>query len=96
MKNPDHLQHPLSPQWMNCHRNQVITLFLTGVNFLHLPVEAWLLPLYSRISFHFQGNFITRNSQVYVGGVGAWIHIAKMEGDRVHGKVEVGQNIRTS
>jgi nicotinate dehydrogenase subunit B len=98
MKNPDHLQHPFEPMTDELPPEPGYHFILDRRKFLALTGGGLVVAFVLRDMLSFSGETLSPgNSQVPVSGVGAWIHISEDGKVTVYtGKVEVGQNIRTS
>ena len=87
----------MSRQPTNFHPNPVIILHLTGESFLNWAAAVWLLPLCCTTLFHSAKTLLLQLHHNQPDDVDAWIHIDENGAVNVFtGKVEVGQNIRTS
>src|SRR5437868_1719241 len=93
MKNPDHLQHPLEPTMDELPPGPGYHFNLDRRKFLALTGGGLVVAFVLQDILSFSGE----TSQVPESGVAAWIHIGEDGKVTVYtGKVEVGQNIRTS
>ncbi len=98
MENPDHLSHPFEPTKNELPPESTLHFSLDRRKFLKLTGGGLMVVFVLQDIFSVEGkNLFPGSSPVPVSGVGAWIHIGEDGIVTVYtGKVEVGQNIRTS
>ncbi|MGK2864348.1 MAG: molybdopterin cofactor-binding domain-containing protein [Chitinophagaceae bacterium] len=98
MENPDHLSHPFEPAMDELPPKTGFQFALDRRKFLKLTSGGLLVAFVLQDIFSVAGETLSPGSSpVPVSGVGAWIHIGEDGKVTVYtGKVEVGQNIRTS
>ena len=95
MDKPDHLPHPLEPTQDELPPKTNLSFAFNRRKFLKLTGGGLVVAFVLQDLFLFAGE--TLPPEVPVGQVGAWIHIGEDGTVSVYtGKVEVGQNIRTS
>jgi nicotinate dehydrogenase subunit B len=93
MKNPDQLQHPFEPTMDELPPESGYHFIIDRRKFLALTGGGLVVAFVLQDILSFSGE----TSQVPASGVGAWVHIGEDGKVTVFtGKVEVGQNIRTS
>ena len=98
MKNPDHLSHPFKPTKDELPPEPRFQFALDRRKFLKLTGGGLVVAFVLQDMFSLDGETLcAETSGVPVSEVAAWIHIDKDGKVTVYtGKVEVGQNIRTS
>src|SRR6185503_11879500 len=98
MKNQDHLSHPFEPTKDELPPEPSHRFTLDRRKFLTLSGGGLLVAFVVQDMFSISGETLSPGSSPAAGiGVGAWIHIGEDGMVTVYtGKVEVGQNIRTS
>jgi isoquinoline 1-oxidoreductase len=98
MKDQDYLSHPFEPTKDELPPGSGLHFALDRRKFLKLSGGGLIVAFVLRDTFSFKGEtFPPEQSGVPVSEVGAWIHIGEDGKVTVYtGKVEVGQNIRTS
>jgi nicotinate dehydrogenase subunit B len=98
MKDQDYLSHPFEPTKDELAPGSGLHFSLDRRKFLKLSGGGLIVAFVLRDTFSFKGEtFPPEQSGVPVSEVGAWIHIGEDGKVTVYtGKVEVGQNIRTS
>ena len=98
MKNPDYSSHPFEPTKDELPPEPGLHFAIDRRKFLKLTGGGLIVAFVLHDLFSFTGETLsTEACRVPASGVGAWIHIGEDGKVTVYtGKVEVGQNIRTS
>ncbi len=98
MENPDYLPHPFEPTRDELPPGPRFQFALDRRKFLKLTGGGLVVAFVLQDLFSVEGETLSNESSpVPESGVGAWIHIGEDGKVTVYtGKVEVGQNIRTS
>src|SRR5664279_2405129 len=97
MKNPGYLPHPFEPTQDELPSKMRHQFALDRRKFLKVTGGGLVVAFVLHDLFSFAGEALPPDSSVPVNQVGAWIHIGEDGSVTVYtGKVEVGQNIRTS
>ena len=98
MKNPDYSSHPFEPTKDELPPEPAVHFAIDRRKFLKLTGGGLVVAFVFHDLVSFKGETIsTEQGGVPASGVGAWIHIGEDGKVTVYtGKVEVGQNIRTS
>jgi len=98
MKNPDYLSHPFEPTKDELPPGAGLHFAMDRRKFLKLTGGGLTVAFVFHDLFLFKDETLaTETARVPASGVGAWIHIGEDGKVTVYtGKVEVGQNIRTS
>ena len=98
MKNPDYSSHPFEPTKDELPTETAVHFAIDRRKFLKLTGGGLIVAFVFHDLASFKGESVsTEAGGVPASGVGAWLHIGEDGKVTVYtGKVEVGQNIRTS